>query len=91
VAKVLARRIKGGSFFKLLLVGSVITHTLMTLLVMILVALGFIERPLSARSSHSPVRKLEIRILMSALVDCGGQLTERSNIPRIRDSEFPST
>jgi len=43
VAKVIARRIKGGSFFKLLLVGSVITHILMTLLVMILVALGFFE------------------------------------------------
>ena len=43
MGKVLAKRIKGGTFFKLILVGSVITHILMTLFVMALVALGFFE------------------------------------------------
>jgi hypothetical protein len=43
MGKILAKRIKGGTFFKLLLVGSVVTHVVMTLLVMILVASSFFE------------------------------------------------
>lgn len=43
MGNVLAKRIKGGTFFKLLLIGSVVTHIVMTLLVMILIALGFFE------------------------------------------------
>lgn len=43
MGKVLSKRIRGGTYFKLILVGSVITHVLVTTLFMILVALGFFQ------------------------------------------------
>ena len=66
MGKVVAKRIRGGTFFKLLLIGSVVTHILATLLVMISVALGLFE-PTQA-GEPIPILKSELFLLIYLVV-----------------------
>lgn len=69
--KILSKRISGGTFFKLLLIGSVITHIVLVLVVMVGVLFGWLE----PTRGDEPMSKLDSELFLAAYLIIGVVLT----------------
>ena len=71
MGKVLSKRISGGTFFKLLLIGSVVTHIVLVLTVMVGVLIGWFE----PTHGDEPMSKLDAELFLAAYLIIGASLT----------------
>ena len=71
MGKVLSKRISGGTFFKLLLIGSVVTHIVLVLTVMVGVLIGWFE----PTRGDEPMSKLDAELFLAAYLIIGASLT----------------